>query len=79
MRTLTTIALAVAVTGAATARAQPPPGITRPTSERGMTRLQLGASLYAANCSTCHGIDGRGVTSRTSRPGIGGPLPRDAT
>ena len=81
--TTTVIAVALAVTGVACAHAQPPPGITRPADERGMSALALGASLFAANCSTCHGIDGRGVSPRTSRPGIGdvkglGPSLRDA-
>jgi ubiquinol-cytochrome c reductase cytochrome c subunit len=31
--------------------------------------VQLGAQLYAANCSTCHGIDGSGISK--PRPGAG--------
>jgi ubiquinol-cytochrome c reductase cytochrome c subunit len=35
--------------------------IVRPADERGMSQQELGAQLFAANCSACHGIDGRGV------------------
>jgi quinol---cytochrome-c reductase cytochrome c subunit len=47
---------------AAVAVAQPQSGIVRPTSEPPKPSLQLGAELYAGNCSTCHGIAGSGIT-----------------
>jgi ubiquinol-cytochrome c reductase cytochrome c subunit len=52
---------ALALACAGLALAQQPGGITRP---RGITNLPLveqGSQLYAANCSSCHGIAGRGV------------------
>jgi ubiquinol-cytochrome c reductase cytochrome c subunit len=52
------------------AEAQPQSGIVRPTPEPATASVQLGAQLYAANCSTCHGIDGSGITR--PRPGAGG-------
>lgn len=49
------------------ARAQPPSGIVRPTTEPHHPTLELGAELFAANCASCHGIAGAGITS--PRPG----------
>ncbi|HWD70032.1 MAG TPA: c-type cytochrome [Solirubrobacteraceae bacterium] len=51
------------------AAAQPPAGIVRPDSEPNKPTLELGSELFAANCSTCHGIAGRGITH--ARPGAG--------
>jgi ubiquinol-cytochrome c reductase cytochrome c subunit len=56
---------------AAPAPAQPPDGIVRPGDERGLSRLQLGAQLFAGNCASCHGADGRGVVGHASQ-GAGG-------
>jgi ubiquinol-cytochrome c reductase cytochrome c subunit len=64
--------LAVLVAGvavAAPARAQPPSGITRPADEARLSLSELGEQLYAGNCASCHGIDGRGI--RSPRPGAG--------
>jgi ubiquinol-cytochrome c reductase cytochrome c subunit len=44
------------------ALAQPPSGIVRPQGQAHKPLIQQGSQLYAANCSSCHGIDGRGVT-----------------
>jgi ubiquinol-cytochrome c reductase cytochrome c subunit len=63
---------AVWAAGAGVALAQPRYGIVRPTSEPSAPSLQLGAELYAANCATCHGIRGGGVSS--PRPGAGNVL-----
>ena len=43
------------------ALAQPPSGITRPQGQTNKPLVEQGSQLYAANCSSCHGIDGRGV------------------
>ena len=51
------------------ASAQPSGGIVRPDDEAGMSQRELGAQLFAGNCSTCHGGDGRGV--RAERRGVG--------
>ena len=61
-------ALALALAAPA-ASAQPPVGIVRPDNEAGLSPKQLGAQLYAGNCASCHGVDGRGV--RPPRPGAG--------
>jgi ubiquinol-cytochrome c reductase cytochrome c subunit len=53
--------LVLAATGLALA--QPPSGIVRPQGQGNKPLIQQGSQLYAANCSSCHGIDGRGVTS----------------
>jgi ubiquinol-cytochrome c reductase cytochrome c subunit len=55
------------------ARSQPPDGIVRPTpaEERGMSELELGAQLFAGNCSTCHGSDARGLAPGRGPAGAG--------
>ena len=52
--------------------AQPPQGIVRPDDEAALSPLQLGEQLYAGNCSSCHGIDGRGVGPQAPQRGAGG-------
>lgn len=47
----------------------PQSGIVRPDSEPARPSVQLGSELYAANCSTCHGIAGSGIEH--ARPGAG--------
>ena len=54
--------LAIALGAAATAQAQPPSGVVRPSDEGSLTDAQLGGQLYAGNCAVCHGIAGEGVT-----------------
>ena len=71
-----------ALLAAAPAHAQPPAGIARPADEGALTPIQLGGALYAGNCSTCHGIAGRGIYRRSARAGSGdvhglGPSLRD--
>ncbi len=56
---------------AALARAQPPSGVVHPGREAGTSRLELGAELYASNCASCHGIDGRGVSPSNPVAGAG--------
>ncbi len=53
----------------ALADAQPQSGIVRPTTEPKRPSLQLGAQLFAGNCSSCHGIAGGGIS--VPRPGAG--------
>jgi ubiquinol-cytochrome c reductase cytochrome c subunit len=63
-------ALAVIVTAlaaCAVAEAQPPAGISRPPNEERLGDKELGAQLYAGNCSVCHGVNGEGVS--VPRPG----------
>ncbi len=67
-RTLVAACLA-ALLLAAPAAAQPRSGIARPKGEDRMPLRELGEQLYAGNCSSCHGIDGRGI--RSPRPGSG--------
>ena len=62
-RTLLVAAAALVLLAGGIAYAQPPSGIVRPTDERGMSPLELGAQLFAGNCASCHGSDGAGVTS----------------
>lgn len=63
------LAIMLALAAAAMAEAQPQSGIVRPTTEPPSPSLQLGAQLFAGNCSSCHGISGSGIAS--SRPGAG--------
>ena len=56
---------------AGAALAQPPDGIVRPDDERGLSPRELGSQLYAGNCVSCHGIDGRGVTAGSASRGAG--------
>jgi quinol---cytochrome-c reductase cytochrome c subunit len=53
--------------------AQPPVGIVRPDAGQAarMTPLQLGAQLFAGNCASCHGGDGRGISPTDQRRGVG--------
>jgi ubiquinol-cytochrome c reductase cytochrome c subunit len=53
------------------ARAQPPSGVVHPPGEPGKPQLLLGAELFAANCASCHGIDGRGVSPSNPVRGAG--------
>jgi ubiquinol-cytochrome c reductase cytochrome c subunit len=59
-RALALILLAT-LAGAGPASAQPP--IVRPPNERGLPSVELGGELFAANCASCHGSDGTGITA----------------
>jgi ubiquinol-cytochrome c reductase cytochrome c subunit len=59
----------VALAAAVPAHAQPSSGISRPAGEASLSLRELGEQLYAGNCSSCHGIEGRGL--RSPRPGAG--------
>jgi ubiquinol-cytochrome c reductase cytochrome c subunit len=72
VRAAAVLFLAVALAGPA--RAQPRSGIARPNNENLLSLRELGAQLYAGNCASCHGINGRGV--RSPRPGAGAVLGR---
>lgn len=50
--------------------AQPKSGIVKPPRKAELPLRELGSELYAANCSQCHGIDGRGI--RVPRKTTGG-------
>jgi ubiquinol-cytochrome c reductase cytochrome c subunit len=67
-----TLAVLMSLGAVAIAQAQPRSGIVRPTTEPSSPSVQLGAQLFAGNCSSCHGISGSGITS--PRPGAGGIL-----
>jgi ubiquinol-cytochrome c reductase cytochrome c subunit len=51
-----------------------PPQIVRPANERGLAPQELGRQLFAANCSTCHGSLGQGVSARRPQPGSTAPV-----
>lgn len=63
------LTVGIALFAGGLAAAQPGSGIVRPTSEPATPSAQLGAQLYAGNCSSCHGIAGSGIKS--PRPGAG--------
>jgi ubiquinol-cytochrome c reductase cytochrome c subunit len=65
---LVVLAGVLAVTHVAWAGQAP---IVRPTEQAGRSQLELGSQLYAANCVTCHGIDGRGSGSPGKDEGAG--------
>ncbi len=69
MRRALLILVVLLAAGAVVARAQPPSGIVRPTSERQLTDAQLGQQLFAGNCASCHGIAGEGVTGKPEHGG----------
>jgi ubiquinol-cytochrome c reductase cytochrome c subunit len=69
-RRIPLLAAVFALAAGGVAEAVPQSGIVRPTSEPNSPSVQLGAQLYAANCATCHGIDGSGIYP--PRPGAGG-------
>ena len=61
------------------AAAQPRSGVARPANESRLSPLQLGSELYAGNCASCHGTDGRGVSAAPQHgagkvPGLGPSL-----
>ena len=67
---ITLTALVVTAAGSVgIARAQTQAGIVRPTSEPPTASRELGSTLYAGNCASCHGIDGSGIAA--PRPGSG--------
>ncbi len=63
------IGLLAALAVAASAIAQPPSGIVHVPHERAKSPRELGSELYAANCASCHGVNGRGI--QRPRPGAG--------
>ena len=69
MRRALSLLAALALLAPAGAVAQPPGGIDRPTNESALSPIELGGALYATNCSTCHGIAGRGIYTRSARGG----------
>jgi ubiquinol-cytochrome c reductase cytochrome c subunit len=64
---ITAAALCLAVV----AQAQPPSGVVHPPDEASKPLVQLGSELYAANCASCHGIDGSGVSPSNPIHGAG--------
>jgi ubiquinol-cytochrome c reductase cytochrome c subunit len=55
------LALLALAAGPAAALAQPP--IVRPENESSLPPLELGRQLFAANCASCHGSRGGGVSA----------------
>jgi ubiquinol-cytochrome c reductase cytochrome c subunit len=53
------------------ASAQPPGGVVHPPGETGKPPLERGAELFAANCASCHGIAGNGVSPSNPVRGAG--------
>ncbi len=66
------LVLAAALAAALAASAQPPSGVVRPKAGAGMSPAELGAQLFAANCASCHGAGGRGVSESAPQAGAGG-------
>ena len=62
----------IGLTYAVVAVAQPPSGIVRPQNEAGKSPIGLGSELFAANCSSCHGSNGQGVSPARPNGGAGG-------
>jgi ubiquinol-cytochrome c reductase cytochrome c subunit len=59
--------LVVGLTAAALARGQPPSGVVHQPGGSDQSQMQLGAGLFAANCASCHGPMGEGVTAANNR------------
>jgi ubiquinol-cytochrome c reductase cytochrome c subunit len=66
---LTTVAVFAIAAGAV---AQPPSGIVHPQNIGKRSPREVGSELYAANCASCHGIDGSGINR--PRPGGAGDI-----
>ena len=68
------ISVPLLLASAALASAQVGSGVVHVPGGDAMPLEQHGAQLYAANCATCHGADGRGILE--PRPGAGDVLGR---
>jgi ubiquinol-cytochrome c reductase cytochrome c subunit len=68
-REIAVIAVLGLLAFAALASAQVESGVVHIPNGDSLPLQQEGAQLYAANCATCHGVDGRGVLA--PRPGAG--------
>ena len=67
-----TAVIIAALVLAAPAAAQPPNGIDKPENESSLGLRELGAQLFAGNCSSCHGSLGGGVAPPAFVHGAGG-------
>ena len=69
----TLLVVCVALLAVPAAGADPPPyGIVQANAPPKTPLQKLGYQLYAGNCSTCHGVDGRGITRAKAGEGSGG-------
>lgn len=68
-RRLAALVLLAAFGGGSVALAASQNGIVRPTYEPPLPTVKLGEELFNANCSSCHGIAGQGISR--PRPGAG--------
>jgi ubiquinol-cytochrome c reductase cytochrome c subunit len=68
-RQLGVLVLVVALGGGSVALAASQNGIVRPVYEPPAPTMKLGEELFNANCSSCHGIAGQGISR--PRPGAG--------
>ena len=72
MRRAAALPLLAALVLCAPAAAQPATGIVRPENEASLGPRELGAQLFAGNCSSCHGSLGGGVSPPAHVRGAGG-------
>lgn len=63
------LAAAAVLAMPASAAASRPPTIVRPPDEAHLSDQELGRQLFAANCSTCHGSRGEGVSATAPQRG----------
>jgi len=70
VRTVAAILLTLAL--AAPAAAEPPNGVVKPENESSLNPRELGAQLFAGNCSSCHGSLGGGIAPPAFTHGAGG-------
>jgi ubiquinol-cytochrome c reductase cytochrome c subunit len=63
-RVAAAVALALGALAPAVAPAGAQPQVVRPPESGSMSSQQLGRELFGANCATCHGSRGDGVTDR---------------